>query len=239
MNKWRKWHRRIGILISIQVLLWISGGVIMSAIPIEMVRGQHLVEHMDVNVEQNMVKAMQPNLDFTQWKQLGWQKRGTQVLIRAIDFQNQLHYLDPKSGATVALLSEQAIRDFANQQYLGSGSASQISLIDKLPQEVSHLNGPLYQVVFSDIIETHFYVDPHTAQIKSVRSHIWRIYDFFWMLHIMDYDTRKDFNNPLVITASFSALLFTFSGFVLLYFSFIKPKSRKLMRKLGRTVDNV
>lgn len=239
MNNWRKWHRRIGIVIGIQVLLWISGGVVMSAIPIEMVRGKHLVEHMDIGVEQQKVLEFKPIQDLSQWKQLAWFKRGQQVLVKALSFDDQVHYLDPNTGANIGSLSKQAIRDFANQQYLGSGNVSHINLIDELPQEVGHLTGPIYQVIFSDSIDTHFYIDPYSAQIKSVRSHIWRIYDFFWMLHIMDYDRREDFNNPLVITASVSALLFVFSGFVLLYFSLVRPQSRKIMRKMGRTVDNV
>jgi hypothetical protein len=239
MNKWRRWHRRIGIIVAIQVLLWICGGVVMSSIPIEMVRGNHLVEHLDTAVELQAIQEMHPDLDLRRWKQLAGQKRGPQVFIRAIGFDDQVHYLDPIKGGGITLLSEQAIRDFANQQYLGSGIATHINLVDTLPREVAHLSVPIYQVIFSDSIETHFYIDAFTGQVKSVRSLIWHTYDFFWMLHIMDYDTRKDFNNPLVITASVSALLFTFSGFVLLYFSVIKPKSRKLMRKLGRNVDNV
>lgn len=239
MNKWRKWHRRIGIVVGIQVLLWICGGVVMSAIPIDMVRGKHLVDHMDSTVEQETIQKLKPVVELSNWKQLGWYKRGQQVLIKALSFDGQVYYLDPNTGVNVPLLSKQAILDFANQQYLGIGNASHISLIDTLPQEVGHLTAPIYQVIFSDSIETHFYIDPYSAQVKSVRSHIWRFYDFFWMLHIMDYDTRKDFNNPLVISASVSALLFTFSGFVLLYLSFIKPKSRKLVRKLGMADDNV
>jgi len=36
------------------------------------------------------------------------------------------------------------------------------------------------------------------------------------MLHIMDYDTRDDFNHPLLVIAAASALLFALSGAVLL-----------------------
>ena len=37
-----KLHRWFAVIVGIQVLLWILGGVVMSIIPIEQVRGQHL-----------------------------------------------------------------------------------------------------------------------------------------------------------------------------------------------------
>ena len=48
------------------------------------------------------------------------------------------------------------------------------------------------------------------------RNDVWRLYDFFWMLHIMDYRERSNFNHPLVIAASAGAVLLTLTGLVLL-----------------------
>lgn len=238
MNSWRKWHRRIGILVGLQVLLWICGGVVMSAIPIDMVRGQHLVNHIKTNVDKSKAKLFSVDIDINQWQQLSWYQRGEQQLIQAVDFDGAIHYLSPHTQEIVGPLTQNAISELAIKQYTGDAEVLEILLLHELPQEVSHLHAPIYQVNFADVIATRFYIDPQSGQVKSVRSHIWSFYDFFWMLHIMDYDQRKDFNNPLVITASISALMFTFSGFVLLYFSVFKPNSRKLIRKLGAKVDN-
>ena len=38
----RQAHRWLGLLIGVQVLLWISGGAIMSMLRLEEVRGEHL-----------------------------------------------------------------------------------------------------------------------------------------------------------------------------------------------------
>jgi hypothetical protein len=56
-----------------------------------------------------------------------------------------------------------------------------------------------------------------------VRSDIWRLYDFFWMLHIMDYETLDDFNHPLLIAIAAFSLFITVSGIIFIYFSVIKP----------------
>ena len=44
MRLWRKVHKWLGFLVVAQVLLWISGGVVMRVFPIDKVRGQHLVK---------------------------------------------------------------------------------------------------------------------------------------------------------------------------------------------------
>ena len=42
-------HRWMGLLVGVQVLLWIAGGVVMSVLPIEEVRSEHkLAEHAPV-----------------------------------------------------------------------------------------------------------------------------------------------------------------------------------------------
>jgi len=48
------------------------------------------------------------------------------------------------------------------------------------------------------------------------RNDDWRFFDFFWMLHIMDYEERENFNNPLLITASIFALVTVLAGLLLL-----------------------
>jgi len=82
---------------------------------------------------------------------------------------------------------------------------------------------PLYQVNFDDWINSTFYINPQSGDISSVRSDIWRLYDFFWMLHIMDYQEREDFNHPILIIAALLSLAFTMTGLLLIYFSIIKP----------------
>ena len=58
------------------------------------------------------------------------------------------------------------------------------------------------------------------------RNDWWRLFDVVWMLHIMDYDTRDDFNHPLLIVSAATALLFALSGVVLLTLSLLPRKQR-------------
>jgi hypothetical protein len=46
------------------------------------------------------------------------------------------------------------------------------------------------------------------------------VFDFLWMLHIMDYEQRSNVNNTLLRVASTVGLLFMLSGVWLLFYSF-------------------
>ncbi|WP_088329947.1 PepSY domain-containing protein [Lacimicrobium sp. SS2-24] len=225
MKFWRKWHKWIGLILGIQVLLWISGGVVMSVIPIDMVRGAHLIGRTEQPIQP---PARSVSLNFSEWRSWQWFQRPDQLALRATDFSEQEVFLDPVTALPLSMLSSDQIAGHATQQYLGAGEVTGVALLEQTPAEVRGLTSPLYRVDFSDSIHTSFYLHPYSGEVLRVRSDLWRLFDFFWMLHILDFENRTDFNNPLLISLAFVAWLFTLSGFVLLYHSLIKPNWRKL-----------
>ncbi|MFP3398774.1 hypothetical protein SB749_20825, partial [Brevibacterium sp. SIMBA_078] len=46
----------------------------------------------------------------------------------------------------------------------------------------------IWQVNFNDMLSTSLYFNADNGEFITVRSNIWRVFDVFWMLHIMDYD---------------------------------------------------
>ena len=86
--------------------------------------------------------------------------------------------------------------------------------------EVREHEGSIWRVPFSDSDATTLYVSAQDGRILERRNDSWRLFDFVWMLHIMDYTGRKDFNNPLVITAASGGLWNVLSGIWLLVTSF-------------------
>ena len=234
---WRKLHKWIGLVIGIQVLLWISGGVVMSIIPIDMVRGKHLVKPLPEMAQPLASEKVNFQPDLSHWKTVEWRQRLGQAALVLTGFDGERQWVDPASGQVLPVITADEAKQVAALQYLGEGEPQQVRLLTQLPQEVSSRSGPLYRVDFNDWIHTSLYLDPASGEVKSVRSDYWRLFDFFWMLHIMDYEEREDFNNPLLIGASLLALFFTFSGLVLLYFAIFKPKTKKLMYHAGLTTE--
>jgi uncharacterized iron-regulated membrane protein len=71
-----------------------------------------------------------------------------------------------------------------------------------------------WRAVFDRPESLRLYLDPWTGEILARRTSRWRLFDFLWMLHIMDYDTRDDFNHPLLQIAALAGLLVALSGLV-------------------------
>lgn len=215
MFNWRKLHRWLGLVIGIQVLLWIAGGVYMSAVPLNLVHGKHLISPAEA-VQQNDVQ-IQAQLDLSQYSALRWLKRAGSPVLEAIKFDGEIHYLDPlsKEPNPLSRLKSSTVEQIASARYRGTGSLGSVEYMQIPPGEASGIAIPIFKVQFDDWCNTTFYLHPYSGEVLKVRSDIWRLFDVFWMLHIMDYETRDNFNNPLLITSAVVALFFTVTGMML------------------------
>ena len=59
------------------------------------------------------------------------------------------------------------------------------------------------------------YVSAERGVVTTRRNNRWRIFDFFWMLHTMDYQGRDSFNHWLLRIVSAFGLLTVLTGYVL------------------------
>ena len=139
-----------------------------------------------------------------------------------------------------AMTASEATR-LAVGAYRGEASPSPAVLLDQAPRETGR-DGPLWRVDFQDAERTTFYLSPETGEVVTRRSGVWRFYDFFWRLHILDFKTGENFSHPLLIAASALSLVVVLSGFVLLWIrlerDFVQWRVRrggKPRRTSGRT----
>ncbi|MBB3873115.1 PepSY domain-containing protein [Brevundimonas mediterranea] len=93
---------------------------------------------------------------------------------------------------------------------------SSVALLPEAPRETGR-TGPLWRVDFADREKTSFYLSPATAEVVTRRSGVWRLFDFFWRLHVMDWNDGEDFNHPLIIITTALTLSIVVSGFILLW----------------------
>ena len=225
----RRLHNWLGLILAVQILLWFLSGLVMAVLPIEHVRGEHLRQQPSVNWQQALVSpasvlaqhSLEAQLSVSQQLSLSNQNSHQQQLIAmpvyVVDDAGQRSRYSSADGRLLTPLAKPQIAQLAQAQYLGDGALSSITLLQQAPAEVRHLPTPLWQLRFNDSDNTHFYLDPATGAVLRVRTDSWRWFDFFWMLHIMDYDTRSNFNNPLLITTAAASLLFTLTGILLLW----------------------
>jgi hypothetical protein len=214
---WRTFHLWLSLLLSLQLLAWFGSGLVMSILPIDEVRGDHLRAPVPVVQWPNALlsPAELSRQHGLTGGPLSFKQRGAEPVYQ-LELDGNHLYFSAVDGRPLQPLTTSALRTLAQQGYQGSGTVQEATLITELPLEARGLTTPVWQVQFADPDNTVFYLDPMLGQVLRVRTDNWRLFDFVWMLHIMDYDERDDFNHALLIASSALALLFTISGLVLL-----------------------
>jgi uncharacterized iron-regulated membrane protein len=229
-------HKWIALIVGVQVLFWVAGGVVMTAIPIERVRSEHHVA--DARPAPLAVDAAMPVAEVA--RRAGFRPVEAQLKTTP---RGPVWSLKPASGDPVVLsattggplraMSATDVRTLAQRAYKGEGKTIAATLLAEAPQETGK-TGPLWRVDFNDAEKTTFYLSPQTGEVVSRRSDVWRFYDFFWRLHIMDLEKGEDFNHPLIIAAGALTLSIVVTGFILLWIRLARDLKMARMARAGR-----
>jgi uncharacterized iron-regulated membrane protein len=218
----RKLHKWLGLLIALQVILWAASGVMFA-----------WLDHDDVNaagsvraVESAAVVPASVRSEPTAWlddyaEEDLYDVRAVSLADRwvwRVEVDDRIELRAVESGAPVQL-DEAWVRRLALDRYAGGGSLLATTL-QAQPGIESRAKSPVWQAQFDDPQRTTLYFAADDGHFVAARTASWRLYDFFWMLHTMDYIGRDDFNNPLIITIGMAALWLSISGIVLLTRSF-------------------
>lgn len=162
-------------------------------------------------------------------------KKATGIRLAWVD-QHPIYITDGPSGerafaatsaAPMKAPNEQAIRALASTYYTGSEPIASAELITEVPGEIRGRAPPLWRVEFDHWNRPTFYLSPVTGELLSRRHELWRVFDFVWMLHIMDYAERENVNNPLLRAFSWGAVLMALSGIWLLFYAFPRRKKKE------------
>lgn len=224
-------HRWLGLLLFTQVVVWMASGVIMSWFPIELVKGETAtLESYPLSLD--AVSYASPGGVIAQMEDVKEVrlKRGFNGVLYEVTSASETAIFNAHTGQKLSPINEKLARSIARKDFVGDAEISSLKLLFKTPDEY---RGPLpvWQAKFEDKNETRLYISPSTAEVVARRNRVWRLYDFFWMLHIMDYEEREDVNNPLIKAASVTGLLFALSGVFLIM---VRLKSGRYLKDLKR-----
>ncbi len=221
----RRAHKWIGLVIGVQALLWMISGLYMVVVPLEVIHGDHLahvptdaLEPSSPRVTHARLHADHPGITSVRMKRL----LGKEVY--EIKQGRTTSLIDAASGRTISPLDRDSIAALADAAYVGEGSIRGIEWVSKAPQEVGARPVPLWAVHYDEPGKSTLYYSPYSGELVARRHELWRWFDFVWMLHIMDYEERKDVNNTLLRVASISGAAFALSGLWLLLYSFQRRK---------------
>jgi uncharacterized iron-regulated membrane protein len=214
----RKIHKYLSLFISIQLLLWTISGIYFAYNQIELVRGEHLrnqsYDEIDFNLQELPPITARSVRTFVR---LG------EPLIQ-IETAKDTIYLKSDGTAATQIDLDQAMEIVRAKTSLQALAAVEIFEVPA-GAEYRGRSLPLYQITTDHQDNINAYVDAWTGEIVAIRSSSWRLWDFMWGLHIMDYVDRDNINNILMKVFSILALISSLSGVILF---FITPKRSTL-----------
>lgn len=218
----QKLHKWLGLLVGLQLVIWSISGFYMVIVDIDIIHGDHLVQPAQPISEpdlalfsQQLTSLAQDNPQATAISLSMMNGRAT----AEITAPDAILLHDIGDGKIVSQIDKVAVKKLAKSYYAGSGAIETLSLISaNPPHEIGSRPLPLWRVDFDDAWGTTLYISTTTGALATRRHTLWRVFDFVWMLHIMDYDEREDINNTLLRIVSILAFLLVLSGVWYLYF---------------------
>ena len=209
----RLFHKYLSLVISIQLLLWTISGIYFAFNKIELVRGeQYLIEQ---KVSKLNLKEVESSFSA---KNVNFVRRLDEWIIK-VEMDSGFSYTDLQ-GQNLDELNAEEVKEVVRQ------STNLIPLmaqrIDKqeIRAEFRGRNLPIFKVATSTTDNINVYVDAFTGEVTAIRSDSWRIWDFLWGAHFIDYSERENINNFLIKILSILALISSLSGIVLFFKTF-------------------
>ena len=240
----RKIHRWLGLLMALQILAWFGSGLYFSWYPIAEIRGEHLTRAPDVlgspmleglGSPDGIVAALNEHFDEA-WDlsavELAEVEGRARWLVRGdVSGKPFSRLVEPGQARVVPMLPGEDSASRASRWLLEPAEAVSSEWVapgSGFP-DFRGRESAAWRVDFDGEEPVSLYIDPWTGELLARRTTRWRLFDFFWMLHVMDYDTRDDFNHPLLQLAASLGLLIVLSGVVYWFMSsrlFRRRKSR-------------
>ena len=215
MQRFARWHIWLGWAAALPLLVWTLSGLVMTLRPIEEVRGTTLrIESPPRAVTVALNGANQGTM-IREGRILN--QRGRSVLIATyMDGSIGRIELAAEGSRPLPPADEAEARRAVAEGIAGGRSALSPRLFDApYPPADFRRKTAVWQVTLAD--GTHVYVGRDSGEIEAVRTRWWRLYDFFWGLHILDPAEREDTSHPLLWVFSVLALGSSLLGTVLLF----------------------
>ena len=228
----RRTHRYMGVLLGIQFFMWTVGGLYFSWSNMDEIHGdfqkkappQYRADLAFVSPSialknlKNKV-AVDSMLNIALIDVLGKPTYRMEFLHGGHHKMYQL--ADAQTGALRDPLSIEEATALAKQQFNGEPTVKSVEEIKDVNGHHEYRENPLpaVAVTFEHPTATTVYVATEMGIVTKYRNDKWRIFDFLWMLHTMDYQSRDNIGNWLLRAFSIFGLLTIASGFTLFFIS--------------------
>ena len=210
----RSFHKYLSLIISVQLLLWTISGIYFAFNKIELVRGeQYIIEDnpSSLDIESLNISSNTKGIEVF--------KRLNQWIVK-VEMNAGFKYQDLLGNEVYELSPNQAIEVVKLKTTLSPIDVIKINE-SSARSEFRGRSLPIYKIKTNSSDDSNVYVDVMSGKIVAIRSDSWRVWDFLWGAHIIDYRERDNINNILLKIFSILALLSSLSG-IALFFNTIK-----------------
>ena len=212
-----KIHKWLALIIGAQLLLWFVSGSVMSILPIETVRSEHLVS-LEAPPIGNINGLVSPRVVAAKIdgpiRSLRYRMLMDRPVAEVIDMKETTYLFDGLTGKPRRPIGKNEALNIAEKAWIDG--EPDFTSVAKINQNSIEYRGalPAWQVSTDD--DVRIFIPLATGEISAVRSTTWRFYDFFWSLHIMDWKNHENFNSWWLIAFALSGVVMSVSGLTLL-----------------------
>jgi hypothetical protein len=237
----RKAHRYLGLVLGIQFLLWTAGGLYFSWSNIDEIHGDF--QKKNVPLLSSDIKLVSPSMVLDTIRKV--HKIDSLVTIQLIEILGKPYYqvrcmsgkhdmgthaehmdlmnhlADAETGILRGPLTKEEAIKVAAVRFNGMPKLKSVEYITNTNKHHEYRENPLpaYAVTFNHPTNTTVYVASELGTVQKFRNDKWRLFDFLYMMHTMDYKSRDDFNNLLIRIFSVFGIITILSGFTLFFVS--------------------
>ena len=234
----RKAHRYMGVIFGIQFLFWTLGGLYFSWTNIKEIRGEGVRKDEPALILTGNYVSPDRVLNEVKQKDTIQHLKSLQLIDLLGHPYYQVSFHNTKRIKTVLA---NAITGELKEPLIETEAIAIAKSRLKYPEEpasvkyITETNGhheyrekplPAYAITFKGNINSTVYVSAEMGTVQSFRNNRWRVFDFLWMLHTMDYKERDNINNWVLRVFSALGLIAIISGFML-YFISVRRKNKE------------
>lgn len=231
----RKIHKYFGVIIGIQFIFWTLGGIFFSWSNLDQIHSDPYksIPHkfnnsIKLSTPQVLIDKLTTDLEYYEIEQLELLNiNGSPVYRIGISDTNEnktkFFLADAVTGKLRPSLTKEESVGLAVTAFKPDAPVRKVEYLTS--EEIGRHHEyrgrilPAYAVSFDHSSGVTIYVSPEMAQVVTFRNSNWRIFDFLWMMHTMDYSGRDNFGNWILKIMGLLGLITVLAGFILFFFS--------------------
>jgi hypothetical protein len=232
-RKIRKVHRFLGVALGIQFLFWTIGGLYFSWSDMDEIHGDHQKAHvhplgvdLDLANPQAIIEKIKAkdSINFVfdlKLIQIFGEPFYQITYSKLHDRDKEIQLANAQTGELRNALTENEAVDIAKNSFSKEAELRKVEYLTTTNGHHEDREQPLpaYAVTFGHSSGTTVYVAAELGTVQKFRNNKWRVFDFLWMMHTMDYQSRDNISNWLLRAFSVFGLLSILSGFILFFVS--------------------